>query len=1010
MSHSKNGDLYWIEAEDFTGSNFAARAEDGKPARSVMATPAASGGLFVVSFQKPDYFLEYEFREGMDGFWNYQLWMRYATPCPSSKLTVALNGRALGTVQLGESGDFFTKYRWERLAAFEVPKGNHLLRLTLETGVIHPDLLILTPDDTPIKTGAIDEMIRKNVKTITSATAEKVSADRLWLQHDRNGVPLGGLGTGKIELAQDGGFVNISTNNNQDAPIATAPGCFLVYREKTEGAAAPVVRILERTGRNGTEIAELTYEGLYPFASLRYADPAVRAKIALEAFSPIVPYDPDDSSIPGALFVFSIANPTTAKISASLGFSWENLVGCGGLGMRPEFGPGTALRVDCQSFWAWNHRTGNDQQRLETASGQGLRFFGTQDHGYPSSLGEYALLGQKSDGVRITCTRAFNVEESQRLFDALGRDLPDEMLSEPGQEGRTHPAGIVWGAAEIPPGQTVEMVFALAWHFPVCCDRFGTDGGVYYANRFHAAGEAAEYLLKERVRLRTLSRQVPDRFQQSSLPPWLVRKIINDQFPLTTCTWFQKNGWFAVNEAPSMMHGCFGTIDQRTASQGPYTALFPELDKVELGLFGEFQKENGQITHDLGHGRIDPQRLNFSNWPDLVAAFIIQVQRYVHATGDLEFAQAMYARIPKAVDWVESLDDDRDGIPDMKSGRGNTFDNSDWQGCSSFVGSLWIAALVAAVDLARQVGREGDVARYQTIAQRAAQTMDRRLWTGAFYKNFECPDPSRKDGEHCIYPQVAGEWALDLADLPRGLPEDRVRTALRTIFERNFVGQGFKGPADEVMPNGDPAWTGTAFLQYAWVYFGALAAYRGLAEEAVWCWKQSYDQVWEINRQPWKTRLCGYALTGKFNGLPWYMTNTASWYIPHALSGFAWSIPEKWLRIEPHLPASWREEKSRALRLALPLFGARFWLWFDYEEQPGKQAFRLRMDRLHRGARGGFETLRTRVPVGSRLGKVTVDGAPAKPVSFDPASGRVGLAWAGEWREGETRAVTVEYA
>ena len=60
---TKTSDLHWIEAEDFERSDFAAQAEANQSARNMMDIDAASGGRLVVSFQRPDNYLEYEFRE-----------------------------------------------------------------------------------------------------------------------------------------------------------------------------------------------------------------------------------------------------------------------------------------------------------------------------------------------------------------------------------------------------------------------------------------------------------------------------------------------------------------------------------------------------------------------------------------------------------------------------------------------------------------------------------------------------------------------------------------------------------------------------------------------------------------------------------------------------------------------------------------------------------------------------------------------------------------------------------
>ncbi len=1008
--HCRQGNLYWIEAEDFARSNFAERAAGDQPARFVMSAAAASGGQLVVSFQKPDFYLEYEFREDRDGFWDYQVWLRYATTCPSSRLVTTLNRSEVGNSILPETDDFFQKFRWEKIAVIRVPKGHHTLSLILKTGVVHPDVIILTPEDTLITSGAIETNISNNVREIP-VSIEPVTRDRLWLQHHRNGVPLGGLGTGKIEWCQDGGFANCSINNNQDAPLATLPGTFFIYREHVKGSPV-LVRILEHTGRALPEIASIHYQGLYPFVRINYADPVLQGQLAAEAFSPLIPGQVDDSSLPAALFTFTVANPGDQPINAAVGFSLENVIGCGGLGGKPEWGPGTALRVDGEPFWAWNNRTGNDQQPIQLSHGQGLHFATHSRHDYDSSDGEYVVACAALPRVNVALTRSYNVETDLPLLSArLNTEIPPELLTLPGTEGQIHPAGIVWGQTDLNPGESRVIVFCLSWFFPILRDRYGRDHSVYYMTRFNSAAAVADYALAKRQPFARDSFQVQDRIMRSSLPEWLSRKIINDLFPLTTCSWFDKAGQFSINEAPSMMHGCLGTIDQRTASQGVYTALFPELDKNELSLFADFQHACGMIPHDLGHGGIDRSHAGYIVWPDLVCAFIIETLRYMHATGDRQFIQSIYPRVTKAINWVMTLDDDGDGIPDMRTGRGNTYDNREWPGCSSFMGSLWIAALHAAADMARLAAHAQDAARFVQLAKNAADSMHAKLWNGRFYDNFKGDNPSRPDAKNCLLPQVAGEWALDLLDLPRGLPEDKVRSALLAVFERNITGLNriFKGPTDETTPEGDPAWTGTAFLQYSWLYFGALAAYRGLTDEAAFCWKQSYDMAWEINRQPWKTRLCGFALSGKFNGLPWYMTNTASWDILNALSGFAYSLLDGWIRIDPHVPSTWFDKKNGASEFSMPLFGNGFWLWLEYQEMPGRKLFRISRDMVCH-PQTVFRTLRACMPANVAVNKVAVNNRLIRNYRYEKATGRLTIKIPGGYGTNSELLAEIDYS
>ncbi|MBR4000721.1 MAG: hypothetical protein IKI93_20520, partial [Clostridia bacterium] len=124
---------------------------------------------------------------------------------------------------------------------------------------------------------------------------------------------------------------------------------------------------------------------------------------------------------------------------------------------------------------------------------------------------------------------------------------------------------------------------------------------------------------------------------QSTLPGWFVRRLLDDRFVTVTDSWYDRDGNFSINEAPTGMGGCLGTLDQRTASQGFYTTFYPELDKRELDLFRRSQADDGMCAHELGFASMTLKCRPFSKWPDLAASYVIQVYHTYQRTGDTEF-------------------------------------------------------------------------------------------------------------------------------------------------------------------------------------------------------------------------------------------------------------------------------------------------------------------------------------------------------------------------------------
>lgn len=120
------------------------------------------------------------------------------------------------------------------------------------------------------------------------------------------------------------------------------------------------------------------YSGLFPVAEAEYLCADLPVRMAVTAFSPLVPHDVARSNFPGALFLFKFRNLLPVKIHLRLFVSWENTLGCGG----PVEG-----RTDC-------NRTGNMIAPFNDRACRGLvcKTAGKSGKVYPNSLGEYALI------------------------------------------------------------------------------------------------------------------------------------------------------------------------------------------------------------------------------------------------------------------------------------------------------------------------------------------------------------------------------------------------------------------------------------------------------------------------------------------------------------------------------------------------------------------------------------------------------------------------------------------
>jgi hypothetical protein len=146
---------------------------------------------------------------------------------------------------------------------------------------------------------------------------------------------LGGIGTGNFEIGADGQLTTWQLFNTLRDGVV--PFHFLAR-------AGATTRLLQtRGGPDWPRVKQISMTGEYPLATLRFSDPDLPVQIELTAFTPFAPLDTRISSMPAAVFVFRVHNPTQKVQEVSLAGLMMNPVGYDAAGRiegqnHPNFG------------------------------------------------------------------------------------------------------------------------------------------------------------------------------------------------------------------------------------------------------------------------------------------------------------------------------------------------------------------------------------------------------------------------------------------------------------------------------------------------------------------------------------------------------------------------------------------------------------------------------------------------------------------------------------------------
>jgi non-lysosomal glucosylceramidase len=145
---------------------------------------------------------------------------------------------------------------------------------------------------------------------------------------EKIGMPIGGLFAGQLYFGGDGTLWHwdifnqpISTGAEHYAKPLTPS--FIVDQGFAIRMAGEGSRKFRRLDRSGWR--DISFRGQYPIGAVTYRDPEVPVTVGLEAFSPFIPLNTDDSSLPVTLFEFTVHNESARPVDLEFTGWLENV-------------------------------------------------------------------------------------------------------------------------------------------------------------------------------------------------------------------------------------------------------------------------------------------------------------------------------------------------------------------------------------------------------------------------------------------------------------------------------------------------------------------------------------------------------------------------------------------------------------------------------------------------------------------------------------------------------------
>ncbi|MBE3063743.1 MAG: hypothetical protein IMZ69_01840 [Spirochaetes bacterium] len=590
-----------------------------------------------------------------------------------------------------------------------------------------------------------------------------------WPESRLIGMPVGGICAGQLYLGGDGKLwhwdifnqvVRTSSAHYAKPPQPSSP-VDQGFALRMTAAGRSDVRPLDHTGWT-----DISFNGEYPIGFVEYRDPESPVRVSLEAFSPFIPLNPDDSALPATVMRFTVTNIGAERVDAELAGWLENAVCL-------NSGPSSAGQRRNQIVH------GNGLTFLECSATAALDAPGLPHTGQPDfgTMG-LALLDETLEINRASVSLP-EAQPSSELFSTppavsetpVGKPLTEKLV------------GSLGCRFSLDPGQSATATFVVTWHFPnITLAGLGGYEGRWYGKKFSGARAVADYVAQNFARLASHTRRWHDTWYDSTLPYWFLdRTFLNTSILATnTCYWFGNGrfyGWEGVG-------CCAGTCTHVWHYAHAVGRLFPSLERSlrEMVDYGAaFDADTGLIRFRAEHAEHTDQ------WAaDGQAGVILRTYREHQMSADDQFLRRVWPKAKTALRFLIAHDEGLDGILD--GAQHNTLD-AQWWGKVAWLSGLYLAALRAGEEMAREVGDEAFVQQCAGILAKGRPLLVAQLFDGEYFVNRV--DPQHLDtinsGTGCEIDQVFGQgWAFQVG-LGRVLPEEETRTALRSLWRYNFA-------------------------------------------------------------------------------------------------------------------------------------------------------------------------------------------------------------------------------
>lgn len=633
---------------------------------------------------------------------------------------------------------------------------------------------------------------------------------------NRIAYPLGGMGAGMFCIEGTGALSHISVRNRPD--VFNAPCMFAAISVKgvENGTLVAEGEVPEwkkfgspgtGNGSGGTSYGLPRFEkasflARFPYAEIDLADPDVPLDVSIKAWSPFIPADADNSSLPVAALEYSFRNTSNKSLDAVFSYNTVNFMAVSG---------GRAVIRPLAGGFILTEKGVN---------------------GKPATRGDFAIFTNEPGTIIDHCW--FRGGWWDPLTITWATILKSETRNTPPVEGPS-PGASLYIPFSVGAGETKMIRLMLAWYVPETDLKYGQDPEKpdsktctdptcsckdpfykpWYSGKFGSIEDVVSYWKTNYDDLNRKSTLFSEAFYSNTLPPEVTEAVAANLTILKSPTVLRQTdgklwNWEGCGDNVGC---CAGSCTHVWNYAQAIPHLFPALERtLRETEFFQSQDAGGHQTFRSALP-IRPVASDFYAAADGQLGGIIKVYRDWRISGNTQWLEKIYPRVQQSMDYcIKTWDPRLTGT--LEEPHHNTYDIEFW-GPDGMCTSFYLGALKAMAEMGRQLGK--DISSYVALYEKGRKTIENDLYNGEYFiqkirwQGLDSPDPVKASegswnsdysdeakvllqkegpkyqyGSGCLSDGILGVWIGEVCGLKDIVDSSKVKSHLNSVYKYNF--------------------------------------------------------------------------------------------------------------------------------------------------------------------------------------------------------------------------------